>query len=133
MTTDTVAVKAMLVRALRAGVQVETHAIGDRANRIILDLYAAAMKAVPPAERKVKDPRWRVEHAQIVNPADLPRFKALGLIASMQASHAIGDLFFAPSRLGIARLNGAYAWQLSSSSAFRWRAAPTRRSNAANR
>ena len=59
-------------------------------------MYAAAMKAVPPAERKVKEPRWRVEHAQIVAPADLPRFKQLGLIASMQPSHAIGDLFFAP-------------------------------------
>lgn len=111
ITTDTIALKEMLPRALRAGVQVETHAIGDRANRIILNMYAAAMKAVPPSERKVKDPRWRVEHAQIVNPADLPRFKQLGLIASMQPSHAIGDLFFAPRRLGEARLKGAYAWE----------------------
>ena len=111
ITTDTIALKDMLPRALRAGVQVETHAIGDRANRITLDMYAAAMKAVPPSERKVKDPRWRIEHAQIVNPADLPRFKQLGLIASMQPSHAIGDFFFAPSRLGIARLKGAYAWE----------------------
>ena len=111
ITTDTIALKDMLPRALRAGIQVETHAIGDRANRIILDMYAAAMKAVPPAERKVKDPRWRVEHAQIVAPADMPRFKQLGIIASMQPSHAIGDLFFAPRRLGEARLKGAYAWE----------------------
>jgi hypothetical protein len=111
ITTDTVALKQMLPRALRAGVQVETHAIGDRANRLILGMYAAAMKAVPPSERRVKDPRWRVEHAQIVTAQDLPRFKQLGLIASMQPSHAIGDFFFAPSRLGEARLKGAYAWQ----------------------
>ena len=111
ITTDTVAMMATLIRALRAGIQVETHAIGDRGNRLTLDMYAAAMKAVPPAERKLKDPRWRIEHSQIVNPADIPRFKQLGIIASMQPSHAIGDLFFAVSRLGEARLKGAYAWQ----------------------
>lgn len=111
ITTDTIAVKGMLERALRAGIQVETHAIGDRANHIILDMYAAALKGVPPSERKVKEPRWRVEHAQIITPADLPRFKQLGLIASMQPSHAIGDLFFVPSRIGMERIKGAYAWE----------------------
>jgi predicted amidohydrolase YtcJ len=99
-----------LEAALRKGVQVETHAIGDRGNRFILDAYEKAFKAVPPAERKIRDPRWRIEHSQIVNPADIPRFAKLGVIPSMQASHAIGDLHFAPSRLGIARLAGAYAW-----------------------
>jgi predicted amidohydrolase YtcJ len=59
----------------------------------------------------VKDPRWRDEHTQIVDPADLPRFKQLGVIPSMQPSHAIGDLYFAPARLGLDRLKGAYAWQ----------------------
>jgi len=103
--------RPMLVEALRKGIQVETHAIGDRANRFILDEYETALKAVPPAERKVAEPRWRVEHAQIVNPEDIPRFAKLGIIPSMQPSHAIGDLFFAPSRLGMERLNGAYAWQ----------------------
>ena len=103
--------KPMLIEALRKGIQVETHAIGDRANRFILDEYAAVFNAVPVAERKVAQPRWRVEHAQIVNPADIPRFAKLGVIPSMQPSHAIGDLFFAPSRLGIARLTGAYAWE----------------------
>jgi predicted amidohydrolase YtcJ len=103
--------RPMLKEALRQGVQVETHAIGDRANRRILDLYEEAFKAIPPAQRKVKDPRWRVEHAQIVHPDDIPRFKKLGVIPSMQPSHAIGDLFFAPSRLGDKRLAGAYAWQ----------------------
>lgn len=103
--------RPMLNEALRTGIQVETHAIGDRANRFILDEYEAALKAVPPAQRKIVNPRWRVEHAQIVNPADIPRFAKLGIIPSMQPSHAIGDLFFAPSRLGIPRLAGAYAWE----------------------
>jgi predicted amidohydrolase YtcJ len=103
--------KPMFEEALRRGIQVETHAIGDRANRIILDLYEQAFKAVPPDQRKIKEPRWRVEHAQIVDPADLPRFARLGVIPSMQPSHAISDLFFAPARLGMDRLAGAYAWQ----------------------
>jgi predicted amidohydrolase YtcJ len=101
----------MLEEALRQGIQVETHAIGDRANRTILNLYEKAMAAVPPEQRKIREPRWRVEHAQIVNPVDIPRFAKLGVIPSMQPSHAIGDLHFAPSRLGIKRLEGAYAWQ----------------------
>jgi predicted amidohydrolase YtcJ len=103
--------RPMLIDALRKGIQVETHAIGDRANRFILDEYEIALKAVPAAERKIAEPRWRVEHAQIVNPVDIPRFAKLGIIPSMQPSHAIGDLFFAPSRLGMDRLKGAYAWE----------------------
>ena len=101
----------MFIEALRKGIQVETHAIGDRANRVILDLYEKALNAVPPGERKIREPRWRVEHAQIVSPVDIPRFAKLGIIPSMQPSHAIGDLHFAPSRLGMKRLEGAYAWQ----------------------
>jgi len=101
----------MFIDALRQGIQVETHAIGDRGNRTILDLYEKAFNAVPPEQRKVREPRWRVEHAQIVNPADIPRFAKLGVIPSMQPSHAISDLHFAPSRLGLKRLEGAYAWQ----------------------
>jgi predicted amidohydrolase YtcJ len=100
----------VLVEALRKGIQCETHAIGDKGNRFILDEYEKALKAVPPDQRKIADPRWRVEHSQIVNPLDIPRFKKLGIIPSMQASHAIGDLHFAPARLGIKRLEGAYAW-----------------------
>jgi len=101
----------LLQEALRKGIQIQTHAIGDRGNRFILDQYEKAMNAVPKAQWKIKEPRWRVEHSQIVNPADIPRFAKLGVIPSMQPSHAIGDLHFAPSRLGIARLAGAYAWQ----------------------
>src|SRR5213592_4953602 len=103
--------KPMFEEALRSGIQVETHAIGDRANRLILDLCEQAFKAVPPNARKIREPRWRVEHAQIVDPVDIPRFAKLGVIPSMQPSHAISDLFFAPSRLGMDRLAAAYAWQ----------------------
>lgn len=98
-------------KALRDGIQISTHAIGDAANRQVLDLYSEAFVAVPPDERAVRDPRWRIEHAQIINPDDIPRFAQLGVIPSMQPSHAIGDLYFAPDRLGMERLNGAYAWQ----------------------
>jgi predicted amidohydrolase YtcJ len=103
--------RPMFEEALRRGIQVETHALGDRANRLILDLYEQAFKAVPADERKIREPRWRIEHAQIVDPDDIPRFAKLGVIPSMQPSHAISDLFFAPARLGMDRLVGAYAWQ----------------------
>jgi predicted amidohydrolase YtcJ len=101
----------MLNEALRKGIQVETHAIGDYANRFVLDQYEKALQAVPLAQRKIRNPRWRDEHSQIINPADIPRFAQLGIIPSMQPSHAIGDLHFVPSRIGIARTKGAYAWQ----------------------
>jgi predicted amidohydrolase YtcJ len=100
----------ILTEALRRGVQIETHAIGDRGNRIMLDMYERAFAAVPVSQRALAEPRWRIEHAQIISPADIPRFARLGIIASMQPSHAIGDLYFAPSRLGPDRLAGAYAW-----------------------
>lgn len=101
----------LYTRALRAGIQVWTHAIGDRANRVVLDLYERVFERVPPAERAVAEPRWRIEHAQIIHPDDLPRFESLGVIPSMQPSHAIGDLHFAPRRLGMARLDRAYPWK----------------------
>jgi len=97
--------------ALRRGIQVETHAIGDRANRIVLDQYEKAFAAVPIAERPVQEPRFRIEHAQVVSDADIPRFAKLGVIASMQTSHAISDMLFAPARLGPDRIGGAYAWR----------------------
>jgi len=100
----------MLKSSLQKGIQVETHAIGDYANRWVLDEYEKALQAVPKTQRKIAEPRWRIEHSQIVNPADIPRFAKLGIIPSMQPSHAIGDLHFAPSRLGMERLKGAYAW-----------------------
>lgn len=98
-------------QALRDGVQIATHAIGDRGNTLVLDWYERAFAAVPPGARKIAEPRWRIEHAQILRSDDIARFKTLGVIASMQPSHAIGDLYFAPARLGDARLDGAYAWR----------------------
>lgn len=97
--------------ALRNGTQVNTHAIGDRANRMILDWYEAAFARVPKNQWAEQDPRWRIEHSQIIEPSDLQRFVDLGVIPSMQPSHAIGDLHFAPDRLGKDRLSGAYAWR----------------------
>jgi predicted amidohydrolase YtcJ len=98
-------------RALRSGAQIAIHAIGDRANRWTLDWYQEAFARNPEAGRAVALPRWRIEHAQNVTPQDQPRFARLGVIASMQASHAIGDLYFAPERLGEARLAYAYPWK----------------------
>lgn len=100
-----------LQQALRDGVQIATHAIGDRANKLVLDWYEEAFAAVPPEERKVANPRWRIEHAQILQEDDIARFAKLGVVASMEPSHAIGDFYFAPARLGDARLDGAYAWR----------------------
>jgi predicted amidohydrolase YtcJ len=96
--------------ALRSGIQLATHAIGDRGNREVAVWYEQAMREVPRAEWKLADPRWRIEHAQIIRPADYHYFNDLPIIASMQPSHAIGDLHFAADRLGDARLDGAYAW-----------------------
>ena len=103
--------KSIFDAALRNGTQVNTHAIGDRANRMILDWYEAAFARVPQSQWAEKDPRWRIEHSQIIESADIQRFVALGVIPSMQPSHAIGDLHFAPDRLGKDRLEGAYAWR----------------------
>ena len=102
---------AIFDAALRNGTQVNTHAIGDRANRMILDWYQDAFERVPTGQRAIKNPRWRIEHSQIIDPSDIPRFVELGVIPSMQPSHAIGDLHFAPDRLGKNRLSGAYAWR----------------------
>ena len=98
--------------ALTRGFQVCVHAIGDRANRMVLDRFQSALAAVP-----TPDPRLRIEHAQIVSPADFPRFEKLGIIASMQPIHATSDMPWVPARLGPDRLAGAYAWKslLSSS------------------
>jgi hypothetical protein len=101
----------MLEQALRTGIQIQTHAIGDRANRFVLDVYEEAFRRVPAGERKIAGPRWRIEHAQVLAPSDIPRFAALQVIPSMQPSHAISDLYFAGRRLGAQRLAGAYAWR----------------------
>ena len=98
--------RAVAVEALKHGFQVCTHAIGDRANRIALDAYEAALEEVPTA-----DHRFRVEHAQIIQHDDIPRFAKLGVIPSMQAVHQTSDMYWAEQRLGGGRLYGAYAWR----------------------
>ena len=102
--TLTDSIVPFLREAREAGVQVNTHAIGDRANRQVLDWYEGALLGAD-------DPRWRVEHTQIVHVDDIPRYAELGVIPSMQPSHAIGDLHFAVDRLGPERLVGGYAWR----------------------
>ncbi|HUL79066.1 MAG TPA: amidohydrolase, partial [Vicinamibacteria bacterium] len=94
--------------ALAHGFQVGTHAIGDRANRIVLDAYEAAFRENP----SVRDPRFRIEHAQILAAPDIPRFGKLGVLASMQGIHCPSDRPWTPKRLGDARVaEGAYAWR----------------------
>jgi predicted amidohydrolase YtcJ len=92
---------------LRAGYQVNVHAIGDAANHQVLDGFEAAYKAVPDGRRL----RNRIEHAQVVAPSDIRRFKQLDLIASMQPTHATSDKNMAEDRIGKERLEGAYAWR----------------------
>jgi predicted amidohydrolase YtcJ len=92
---------------MRAGFQVVIHAIGDRANREALDFFQSVIASNPDA----KNTRPRIEHAQVVNAADLPRFAALGVIASMQPSHAVEDMPWAEARIGPDRIRGAYAWR----------------------
>lgn len=101
----------ILKQALKVRAQVAIHAIGDRGARLALDWIAEAFAGDPTAAAAVRRTApWRIEHAQILDPADIPRFAAIGVAASMQPSHAIGDLYFAPARLGPDRLAGAYAW-----------------------
>ena len=92
--------------AMQAGFQVNTHAIGDNANKIVLDIYQKAIK-----RNQSKDLRHRVEHAQILRLEDIPRFHKLGIIASMQATHATSDKNMAVDRIGSERILGAYAWR----------------------
>lgn len=95
-------------KALQAGFQVCSHAIGDRANREILDRYEMAFKENP----EVKDHRFRIEHAQHLHPNDIPRFAKLGVIPAMQAVHMSSDRPWAIDRLGEKRIKeGAYMWQ----------------------
>jgi predicted amidohydrolase YtcJ len=107
-TTPLATVEATARLAMQHDYQLCVHAIGDRANRETLNLFEAAFKAHP----EKKDVRWRVEHAQHLNPADIPRFGRLGVIASMQGIHCTSDAVFVPARLGAKRSEeGAYVWQ----------------------
>jgi predicted amidohydrolase YtcJ len=97
--------RQMAVERDKAGFQLAFHAIGDRANRIALDVFEAVAKANPPRDR-----RDRIEHAQVVAPDDLRRFAKLNVIASMQPSHQTTDMRWAEQRVGPDRIQGAYAW-----------------------
>lgn len=92
-------------RGVMDGFQIAVHAIGDRANQQVLDAIDEL------ADSYKGDRRWRIEHAQIVDPVDLPRFGKHGIVASMQPTHATSDMHMAETRLGTARLAGAYAWR----------------------
>lgn len=98
--------KYLAVEALKNGFQLNSHAIGDRGNRMVLDAIEAALQEVPGT-----DHRFRIEHAQIIHSEDIPRFAKLGVIPSMQASHQTSDMYWAGNRLGQNRLLGSYAWR----------------------
>jgi predicted amidohydrolase YtcJ len=106
LTVDEAKYAELLRRALAQGFQVNTHAIGDAANRLVLDAYAKAFAGQNGAER-----RFRIEHAQVVSPQDVPRFKALGVIPSVQPTHCTSDMYWATDRLGAERAQGAYLWK----------------------
>ena len=106
-TTPVDTIRATAKLALQHEYQLCVHAIGDRANRETLNIFEEAFKG-----RNGRDLRWRVEHAQHLNPADIPRFGKLGVIASMQGVHCTSDAPYVPARLGDKRAEeGAYVWQ----------------------
>jgi len=109
LNTETVASVSETARLAAAqGFQLCVHAIGDRANREVLDLFEKAFSA----EAGARDRRWRIEHAQHLSPQDIPRFARLGVIASMQGVHPVSDAPFVVDRLGDRRAReGAYAWR----------------------
>ena len=103
--------KPRLSKALIKGIQIGTHAIGDHGNRVVLDWYEEAFTQAKKNNQLLESPRWRIEHSQNITPVDQLRFVELDVIPSMQPSHAIGDLHFAVERVGLERINNAYAWR----------------------
>lgn len=95
--------RSKIKRAAKLGFQVSTHAIGDRGNRLTLDIYEELSNG--------NDTRHRIEHSQTLSLADIPRFKKLGVIPSMQPTHQSADMYWAEDRLGSERIKGAYAWR----------------------
>ena len=104
-TFDPDKLRAMAIERDKAGFQLNFHAIGDRANRISLDVFEAVVKA-----NGARDRRDRIEHAQVVEPMDFVRFAQLKVLASMQPSHQTTDMRWADDRIGPERIKGAYAW-----------------------
>jgi hypothetical protein len=105
MNIDPEKLKAMALERDKAGFQLAFHAIGDKANRVALDVFESLVRVNGTRER-----RDRVEHAQVLAPEDIPRFAKLNVIASMQPSHETNDMRWAEQRLGPERSKGAYAW-----------------------
>jgi len=103
--------KPRLAKALIKGIQIATHAIGDNGNRVVLNWYEEAFENAKNNNEMISEPRWRIEHAQNITPIDQKRYVELNVIPAMQPSHAIGDLHFAIDRLGLERINNAYAWR----------------------
>jgi predicted amidohydrolase YtcJ len=108
ITTSPDSIRMMTERGLEKGFQVAIHAIGDRGNQIALDEIEEAGKKFPAQAQKA---RLRIEHAQVIAPEDIPRFKQLHIIPSMQPTHATSDMYWAQARLGPDRILGAYAWR----------------------
>src|SRR5262249_23554551 len=106
-TTPESAIYDLTRRSLKSGFQVCTHGIGDAANRMTLDAYSRALRETP----SVRDARLRVEHAQVLAPEEILRFAQLGVIPSMQPTHATSDMAWAEKRVGPVRIKGAYAWR----------------------
>jgi predicted amidohydrolase YtcJ len=104
-------IDAMITKAIRKGYQVNVHAIGDAGNKQILDTFAKEIPANHAAANRADDARHRIEHAQVVTPGDIPRFKSIGIIPSMQPTHATSDKNMAETRIGAERMKGAYAWR----------------------
>jgi len=99
-------IERLTAEAAAAGFQPCIHAIGDRANTVVLDAFASVLSRYPGEDR-----RFRVEHAQILRPEDIPRFQQLGVLPSMQQTHCTSDMRWVPGRIGAARIAGAYAWR----------------------
>lgn len=106
LVTPQEALPALFNKVLGANFQLNFHAIGDRANRLALQQFAATFKTFPENVQ-----RHRIEHAQVVAVEDIPLFRRLGIIPSMQPTHATSDMNMAEDRIGKARLKGAYAWK----------------------
>jgi len=102
--TDRAGIRGVAEKAVARGFQVNTHAIGDAANRAAIDAYGDVLKGP-------NDHRFRVEHAQVVAPEDFVKFQKYSVLASMQPTHATSDMPWAEARLGPERVKGAYAWQ----------------------
>ena len=95
---------SMIEKISNSPFQVNAHAIGDSANRILLDLYGKHLT-------NNTNRRWRIEHAQIVAPADFPKFRQFSIIPSIQPTHATSDMYWAKDRIGVERMKGAYAYK----------------------